>query len=61
MSFRRLLVPLLIVVLVLTVFTMVRGRGSSTSVHHPYAGGSQSFVGQLDSGQVESVIRIWAR
>ena len=56
MSFRRLLVPLLIVFLVLTVFTMVRGRGSGTSVHHPYAGGSQSFVGQLDSGQVKSVI-----
>ena len=52
---RRLIIPLLIVLVALTLVQARRG-GSSSSVHHAYQGGSQSFVGQLSSGKVQSVI-----
>src|SRR5450756_2037048 len=54
---RRLIIPLLIVLVALTLVQAMRGRSSSSSsVHHAYQGGSQSFVGQLSSGKVQSVI-----
>src|SRR5665647_1436568 len=53
---RRLIIPLLIVLVALTLVQAMRGRSSSSSVHYAYQGGSQSFVGQLSSGKVQSVI-----
>ena len=34
---------------------MLHGRGNTTASQHTYAGGPDSFTGQLDAGQVKSV------
>jgi hypothetical protein len=41
---------------VLAAFQAMRGRSSSNSVRHAYQGGSESFVSQLNSGGVRSVL-----
>ncbi len=53
--FRRFIVPLLIVIVVMAAFQAMRSGRSSNSVTHYYQGGSQSFVSQLNSGDVQSV------
>ncbi len=53
----RALIPMLIVViLVVTVLTVMRGRGSSSGGTYAYQGGSRSFVSQLNSGRVSAVL-----
>jgi cell division protease FtsH len=54
-KYRRIILPLLIVLVLLVAVQAIRGR-SSTSTPHAYQGGSQSFVGQLNSGDVQSVL-----
>jgi cell division protease FtsH len=53
---RRVIVPLLIIVVLLVVVsTVMRGRGSP-SVTHAFQGDSQSFVSELNGGDVSSVL-----
>ena len=57
MSRFRALMPLLIVVmLVVIVLTVMRGRGSTSGATYAYQGGANSFVSQLNSGQVSAVL-----
>ena len=53
--FGRLIIPLLVLLVFLAVVQTMRG-GSGSTVHYSYAGGSQSFVSQLDAGKVQSVL-----
>ncbi len=53
--FGRLIIPLLVLLVFLAVLQTMRG-GSGSTVHYSYAGGSQSFVSQLDAGKVQSVL-----
>ena len=52
---RRLLIPLLLVLVALALVQMIHGRSGASGVHYFYAGGSPSFAGQLESGKVKSV------
>ncbi|MGZ4199410.1 MAG: ATP-dependent metallopeptidase FtsH/Yme1/Tma family protein, partial [Thermoleophilia bacterium] len=54
---RRVIIPLLIIVVLLVVVQMVmRSKSSTSAVKYSYQGGSQSFVSQLNSGDVKSVL-----
>ncbi len=53
--YSRFLIPLLVVFVALALVQSLHSRSSSGNVHHGYQGGPQSFAGQLDRGQVQSV------
>jgi len=53
---RRTIIPLLIIVVVLVLVQTVMRGNSSSSVKYAYQGGSQSFVSQLNSDDVSSVL-----
>jgi cell division protease FtsH len=54
---RRVIIPLLIVVVLLVaVQTVMRGKSSNPSSVKNFQGGSQSFVSQLNGGEVKSVL-----
>jgi cell division protease FtsH len=54
--FRRFIVPLLIVIVVMAAFQAMRSGRNNNSVTHFYQGNSQSFVSQLNAGEVQSVV-----
>ena len=54
---RRVIIPLLIVVVLLVaVQTVMRGKSSNPSSVKNFQGGTQSFVSQLNGGEVKSVL-----
>ncbi len=54
---RRVIIPLLIVVVLLVaVQTVMRGKNSNPSSVKNFQGGTQSFVSQLNGGEVKSVL-----
>ena len=54
---RRVIIPLLIIVVLLVVVqTVMRSKSTGNGTKPSYQGGSQSFVSQLNSGQVSSVL-----
>ena len=53
--FRRVIIPLLIVIVLLAAFQAMRGRGT-TAPQHAYQGGGGSFTSQLNSGDVQAVL-----
>ena len=52
---RRLLIPLMLVLVALAFVQVLHSRSTTNAVHYTYAGGPQSFVGQLDAGKVKAV------
>ena len=52
----RILLPLLAIVLVFVIGSALLRSRSSNGVAHTYQGASNSFVSQLDSGQVSAVL-----
>ena len=52
---RRVIIPLLIIVVLLVVVqTVMKSKSTSNGAKPSYQGGSQSFVSQLNAGQVSS-------
>ncbi len=53
--FRRVIIPLLIVIVLLAAVQAMRSRGTPAA-QHAYQGGGESFTSQLNSGDVQSVL-----
>ena len=53
--FRRVIIPLLIVIVMLAAVQAMRSRGTPAA-QHAYQGGGESFTSQLNSGDVQSVL-----
>ena len=53
---RRVIIPLLIIVVLLVIVQTVMKGKSSSAVKYAFQGGSQSFVSQLNGGDVSSVL-----
>jgi cell division protease FtsH len=53
--FRRVIIPLLVVIVLLAAVQAMRSRGTP-AVQHAYQGGGESFTSQLNSGDVQSVL-----
>ncbi len=54
-KYRRIIIPMVIVLVLLAAVQAMRGRSGSTTPH-AYQGGGQSFVSQLNAGKVADVL-----